>query len=83
MLLLSEGLLFVWESADLVMSWHLPDLVKWLGVGLRRNLIKNLVVGGKILILKRGSIMEWVNFLKGLQGVFRENRKLHSCSIIN
>ena len=54
----------------MVMSWHVPDLPKWLGVGLRKILVKNLAVGQKILILKRGSIMEWVNFLKKLQGVF-------------
>ena len=52
-------------------------------VGARNVLVKNLVVGQKILILKRGSIMEWGNFLKGLQGVFGENRKLHNCNIIN
>ena len=26
---LSENFLFVWESADLVMSWHAPCLPKW------------------------------------------------------
>ena len=31
-------------------------------VGARKVLVKNLVVGLKILILKRGSIMEWDNF---------------------
>ena len=67
----------------MVMSWHVPDLPKWLRVGARKTLVKNLVVGQKILILKRGSIMEWVNFLKGLQGVVGENRKLHNSSIIN
>ena len=66
----------------MVMSWHVPDLPKWLGVGLRKILVKNLAVGQKILILKRGSIMEWVNFLKKLQGVFGSNGKLHNCSII-
>ena len=67
----------------MVMSWHVPDLPKWLGVGVRKLLVKNLVVGQTILILKRGSIMEAVNFLKGLERVFRENRKLYNCSIIN
>ena len=39
--------------------------------------------GQKILIIKSGCIMERVNFLKGLQEVFGENRKLHNCSTIN
>ena len=52
MLSLPEGLLFVWEPADLVMSWHVADHPKWLGVGAKKILIKNLVVGQKILILK-------------------------------
>ena len=29
MLSLSEGFLFVWEPADLVMSYHTPRLPKW------------------------------------------------------
>ena len=29
MLSLSEDLLFVWEAADLIMSWHAPRLPKW------------------------------------------------------
>ena len=33
MLSLSEGLLFVWEPVDLVMSWHVPHLPKWSGEG--------------------------------------------------
>ena len=37
-------------------------------------LLKILKVGQKILILKRGSIMERVNFLKGLQGGFEEKK---------
>ena len=41
----------------------------------RGRLVKNYVVGQEILILKRGCIMEQVNFLKGLQGLFGENRK--------
>ena len=48
-----------------------------------KNLVKNLAVGQKVLILKSGCIMERVNFLKELQGVFGENRKLHNCSIIS
>ena len=83
MLSLSEGLLFVWEPADLAMSWHVPDLPKWLRVGVRKILVKDLVVGQKVLILERGCIMEQVNFLRGLQRVFEKNRKLHDCSIIN
>ena len=46
-------------------------------------LVKTLVVGQKILISKRGCIMGRVNFLKGLQGIFGENRKLHKCSLKN
>ena len=56
---------------------------KMVGGRERKILVKNLVVGQKILIIKRGFIMERVNFLKGLQGVLRENRKLHNCSTIN
>ena len=74
MLSLPEGLLFAWEPAGLVISWHVPDLPKWLGVVARKVLLKILKVGQKILILKRGSIVERVNFLKGLQGVFEENK---------
>ena len=77
MLSLSKGLLFVWEPTDLVMSWHVPDLPKWFGLEARKILVKNLMVGQTILILKWGSVMERVNFLKRLQGVFRKNRKLH------
>ena len=69
MLSFSEDLLFSWEPSDLVMSWHEPDLQKWFGVGARKILLKNLVVGQKILTLKRG-FMELANFLKGLQGIF-------------
>ena len=83
MLSLSEGFLFVWEPVDLLMPWHVFHLPKWSGGGGRKILIKNLVVGQKILIIKRDCNMEWVKILKGLQGVFGENRKLHNCSIIN
>ena len=72
-----SGLLFVWETADLVMSWHVPHLPKWLRGGVREVFVKSLVVDQKILILKRGLIME------GLQGLSGENRTLHNCSIIN
>ena len=41
---------------------------------------KSVVAGQKILISKRG---RQVNFLKGLQAIFGENRTLHICSIIN
>ena len=83
MLLLSEDLLFIWEPVNLLMSWHVPHFPEWLAGGARKSLVKNLVVGPKILILKRSCIMERVNFLKGLQGVFGGSRKLHNCSIIN
>ena len=46
-------------------------------------LVKNLVVGQKILISKRGYIMGRVNFLKELRGIFGENRKLHKYSLKN
>ena len=51
--------------------------------GARKILVKNLGGLQKILILKRSCIMEGVNFLKGLQGVFGENSKLHNCIIIS
>ena len=45
------------------------------------NFSKETVVAGqKIFIWKRG---RQVNFLKGLQAIFGENRTLHICSIIN
>ena len=87
MLPLSEDLLFVWEPAYLVMSWHAPCLPKWKwvggGGGERKISVKNLVVGQKILISKKGSVMGQVNFLKGVQAIFGENRKLHNCSVMN
>ena len=64
------------------MSWHEPDLPKWLGLGAKKILAKNLVVGQKTLTLKRG-FMDLANFLKGLHGIFWENWKLHNCSITN
>ena len=76
MLSLSEDLLFVWEPAYLVMSWHAPCLPKWKGGG------RNLVLGQKILTSSRGSVMEQVTFLKGVQGIFGENKKLHNCSVM-
>ena len=78
MLLLSEDLLFVWEPADLVMFWHAPHFPKW---GEKNFSKKTVVVDQKILILKRACIIGWVNFLKGVQGIFKENRKLHICII--
>ena len=54
MLSLSEGLSFVWEPADLLMSWHGFHLPKWSQRGVRKILVKNLVVGQKILIIKKG-----------------------------
>ena len=81
MLSLYEDLSVVWEPAYLIMSWHVPCLPKWKG---GRNIsVKNFAVGQKIFILKSGSIMWQVNFLKGVQGIFGENRKLHNCSVIN
>ena len=80
MLSLSEYLLFVWEPADLVMSWHAPHFLRW---GEENFSKRSLVMDQKILILKRGCIMGWVNFLKGVRGIFRENRKSHICIIIS
>ena len=44
---------------------------------------KTIVVDQKILISKGGCIMGQFNFLKGVQGIFGENGKLHNFSIIN
>ena len=41
---------------------------------------KSVVAGHKISISKGG---KQVNFLKGLQAIFGENKALHICSIIN
>ena len=77
---LYKGFLFVWEAADSVMSWHAPHFPK---LGEKNFSKKSVVVDQKILILKRGCIMGWVNFLKGVQGSFIENRKLHIYIIIS
>ena len=45
MLLLSEDLLFIWEPVNLLMSWHVPHFPEWLAGGVRKSLVKNLVVG--------------------------------------
>ena len=49
----------------------------------RKVLVKSLVVYKKLLISESVCIMEQVNFLGRVQKIFRENRKLHNCSIIN
>ena len=41
---------------------------------------KSVKAGQKILISKKG---RQVNFLKGLQAIFAENRTFHICSITN
>ena len=41
---------------------------------------KSVVAGQKILISKR---VRQVNFLKGLQAIFQENRTFNICSVIN
>ena len=41
------------------------------------------MVGQKNFISKRGSIMGQVNFVKGVKGIFGENRKLYNCSVID
>ena len=69
MLQLSEGLLFVWEtdlSPDLVMSRH-ASIFQNGGENFSK---RSVVVGQKILVSKKGCIMGWVNFLKGVQGIF-------------
>ena len=80
MLSLPENLLFVWEAFDLVMLWHAPRPPKWRG----KDFSKKSVVRSCdcVVISKRGCIIGCVNFLKGLQRIFRENRKLHNCVII-
>ena len=83
MLSLCEGLLFVWKPADLPISWHVSHIPKWLEGAARKILVKNIAVGQKVLIIKRSCIVEQDNYLKGFQGVFGENTKLHNCSIIN
>ena len=82
MLSLCEGLLFVSKPADLLMSWHLSHIPKWPEGAARKILVKKIVVGQKVLIIRRGCIIEQDNYLEGLQGVFGENRKLYNCSII-
>ena len=41
---------------------------------------KSVLAGQKILISKRG---KQVNFIKGLQAIFGENRTFNICSITN
>ena len=65
------------------MSWHVSHLSKWPGPAAKKILVKNIVVGQNILIIKRVCIVEQANYLKGLQGAFGENRKLHNCCKIN
>ena len=54
MLSLSVGLLFVWEPANLVMSWQVPDLRKWLRVGARKIFSKKSCGGSENFGLKEG-----------------------------
>ena len=77
MLSLSKDSLF-WEPADLVHGMH-PVFQN----GRRKILVKNLEVRRKMLISKRGCSVRQVNFLKGVQVIFGENRKLHNCIKIN
>ena len=53
------------------------------GRGEKKISVKNLVVGQKILISKKDSVMGQVKFLKEVQGSFGGNRKLHNCSVMN
>ena len=73
-----EDLLFVWEPADLAMSWHLHSII--LKTGEKNFSKKSVVAGQKIFYLKEGKT---VDFLKGVQVIFGENRTLHICNIIN
>ena len=50
---LSENVMFAWEPADLVMSWHAPRLPKWWG-------------GGEKFIEKSSGGSENVDFKEGL-----------------
>ena len=77
MLSLPEDILFVWELADLVMSWHAHHN------GRRKIIVKNVLMSQKTLISKRGCVMGLVNFFKGQEGIYKANRKLHNCIIIN
>ena len=65
--------LFVWEPDGLLMSWHVSRLPKWSRGGARKILVKSFVVVQKILIIKRGCIMEQINFFKRLKGAFWRN----------
>ena len=68
------------------MSLHALRLPKWgEGWGREKYFTKKTSdrVGQKMLISKRGCIMGQVNILKGVQGIFGENRKLHNCCVIN
>ena len=47
-----------------------------------KNVSHNLMIDQKIFISKRGCSMERVNFLKRVQRIFGESRKLHNCTII-
>ena len=70
MLSLSEALLFVWGtdlSPDLVMSRHASHFSNWEEKNFSN---RSVVVGQKILVSKKGCIMGWVSFLKGVQGIF-------------
>ena len=78
MLSLPEDLLFVWELANLEMSWHAPHFPEWEEKNFSK---KPVLVGQKILIL-RGVVL-WGGLIFGsvVQGIFRENRKLRNCNI--
>ena len=80
MLSLSEDILFVWEPADLVMSWHAPQFPKWEEKNYSK---KPVLVSQKTLISKRGCVMGLANFFKGQDEIYKANRKLHKCIIMN
>ena len=80
MLPLSEDLLFVWEPADLVMSWHAPRLPKREG---ENNFSLKSCDESENFDFKEGLYYGAGYFFEGVQGFYGENRKLHNCSIIN
>ena len=67
---LSEGLLFVLESADLVMSWHVHDLPKWLGVGGEKSFSKKSCGWSENFDLKEGFYYGAGQFFEGVTGSF-------------
>ena len=74
MLSFSEDLLFVWEPADLIMSWHAPRLPKWD----EKNFSKKTVALGQNILISESVLCGRLIFWR-----WYRDRKLHDCSIIN